>query len=66
MKYENVLVDVEGAVATITLNRPEKLNAISPALRDDLEAALRELEPGDDVRVIRLRGPVGRSARATT
>ena len=51
--YENILVD--GAVATITLNRPEKLNAISQALRDDLEAALRELNPGDAVRVIRLK-----------
>ena len=54
--YENVLVEVDGPVATITLNRPEKLNAISGGLRDDLEAALRELNPGDDVRVIRLKG----------
>lgn len=53
--YENILVDIDGAVATITLNRPEKLNAISQALRDDLEAALRELNPGDAVRVIRLK-----------
>ena len=53
--YENVLVDVDGPVATITLNRPEKLNAISQALRDDLERALRELNPGDAVRVIRLK-----------
>jgi len=53
--YENVLVDIDGPVATITLNRPEKLNAISQALRDDLERALRELNPGDAVRVIRLK-----------
>ena len=56
MTYENVLVDVDGPVATITLNRPEKLNALSPGLLNDLRAALRELNPGDDVRVIRLRG----------
>jgi enoyl-CoA hydratase len=56
VEYENVLVDIEDGVGTITLNRPEKLNAISPALRDDLEAALRDLDPGDEVRVIRLRG----------
>ena len=54
--YENVLVEIDGPVATITLNRPEKLNAISGGLRDDLESALRELNPGDDVRVIRLKG----------
>ena len=54
--YENALVEIDGPVATITLNRPEKLNAISAELRDDLEAALRELNPGDAVRVIRLKG----------
>lgn len=54
--YENLLVDIDGPVATITLNRPEKLNALSPGLLKDLQAALVELSPGDDVRVIRLRG----------
>ncbi|MCC7364870.1 MAG: enoyl-CoA hydratase/isomerase family protein [Dehalococcoidia bacterium] len=54
--YDNILLDVDDhGVATITLNRPEKLNAISDGLRSDLEAALRELRPGDAVRVIRLR-----------
>ncbi len=55
MQFENVLVDLDGPVATITLNRPEKLNAISAGLRDDLYEALRQLNPGDEVRVIRLR-----------
>jgi enoyl-CoA hydratase/carnithine racemase len=44
--FENLLVDVDGAVATITLNRPEQLNAMSTGLLDDLHAALRELNPG--------------------
>jgi enoyl-CoA hydratase len=56
VSYDNILVDVEGPVATITLNRPEKLNALSRGLLHDLHAALKELNPGDDVRVIRLRG----------
>lgn len=56
MEYENVLVDIDGAVATITLNRPEKLNAMSEALRQDLHDALVALSPGDAVRVIRLKG----------
>jgi enoyl-CoA hydratase len=56
MSYDNILVETDGPVATITLNRPERLNALSQGLLSDLEAALRELNPGDDVRVIRLRG----------
>jgi enoyl-CoA hydratase len=49
-------LDLHGAVATITLNRPERLNAISPQLRDDLDSALDEVRPDVAVRVIRLRG----------
>ncbi|MDZ7729719.1 MAG: enoyl-CoA hydratase-related protein [Dehalococcoidia bacterium] len=54
-QYDNVLVDIDAGVATLTLNRPEKLNAISQELRNDLESALKELNPGDEVRVIRLK-----------
>jgi enoyl-CoA hydratase len=56
MEFENVLVDIDGPVATITLNRPEKLNALSEALRTDLHDALVALSPGDQVRVVRLKG----------
>ena len=35
-----MLYERDGAVATLTLNRPERLNAIVPELIDDLEAAL--------------------------
>ncbi len=56
MSYEYILVETDGPVATITLNRPERLNALSPGLLSDLETALRELRPGDDIRVVRLRG----------
>ena len=56
MEFENILVDTDGPVATITLNRPEKLNAMSDALRADLHDALVALNPGDQVRVIRLKG----------
>src|ERR1700760_521978 len=56
MEFENILVDTDGPVATITLNRPEKLNALSEGLRADLHDALVALNPGDRVRVIRLKG----------
>ena len=56
MEFENILVATDGPVATITLNRPEKLNALSEGLRADLHDALVALNPGDQVRVIRLKG----------
>jgi enoyl-CoA hydratase len=51
-----VRYDLDGAVATLTLDRPERLNAIVPELVGDLEAALDRAEADDAVRVIRLRG----------
>lgn len=51
-----LLVETEGPVATFTLNRPERLNAITPDLIDALDAALAAALDDDAVRVIRLRG----------
>jgi methylglutaconyl-CoA hydratase len=44
MGYESLRLEYDGPVATITLNRPEKRNAISPRMIDDLLAALGEME----------------------
>lgn len=43
-------------VATLTLNRPERLNAVTPALIEQLDVALARAQADDQVRVIRLRG----------
>jgi 2-(1,2-epoxy-1,2-dihydrophenyl)acetyl-CoA isomerase len=51
-----VLVDVEGAVATITLNRPDRLNAITPDLSAALLTALHEVRGDPAVRVVVLTG----------
>ncbi len=53
---DTVAYELDGAVATLTLDRPERLNAIVPELVDDLEAALDRAEADDAVRVMRLRG----------
>ena len=53
---DTVRYDLHGAVATLTLHRPERLNAITDELASDLRAALDEAEGDDAVRVIRLRG----------
>jgi enoyl-CoA hydratase/carnithine racemase len=55
-----VLVTVDGPVATITFNRPEKLNAADLAQSHALEAAVAEVGRERDVHVVLLRG-AGRS-----
>ncbi|MFR9804060.1 enoyl-CoA hydratase-related protein [Pseudonocardia sp. RS010] len=57
--YETLLLDrvgTDGRVARITLNRPDKLNAISPTLAFELHGALRALEADHAVRAVILRG----------
>jgi enoyl-CoA hydratase len=56
MEFQNLVVEIDGPVATITLNRPAALNSLSGGLMDDYAAALAALNKGDAVRVIRLRG----------
>ena len=56
MAYETILYDVEGAIATITLNRPEHLNTIIPPMPDEVEAAVNAAVRDDRVKVMILRG----------
>jgi len=60
MSYETLLYGVDGAIATITLNRPDRLNTIVPPMPDELQAAVDAAVADDDVKVIVLRG-AGRS-----
>ncbi len=52
MNYQNIQIAYENGVATITLNRPEKRNAISFELIDDLLRALDEVSKSDAVVLI--------------
>jgi enoyl-CoA hydratase/carnithine racemase len=57
--YEFLLLDrvgTQGRVARVTLNRPEKMNALSQGLLFELNDALHRLEADYDTRVIILRG----------
>jgi enoyl-CoA hydratase len=56
MQFETVRYETAERIATITLNRPEKLNALSRQLQEDLVAALEAAEADREVRVIVLRG----------
>jgi enoyl-CoA hydratase len=53
---ETVLYDAGDGVATLTLNRPQRLNTIVPGLIEDLRGALTRAWEDDEVRAIRLRG----------
>jgi enoyl-CoA hydratase/carnithine racemase len=53
---EPVLYEADERVATLTLNRPERLNTITPELIDAFDAALARAQADPDVRAIRLRG----------
>ena len=54
--YPDLLYHVESGIATITLNRPDRLNAITMAMLTSLSGALREADQDTDVRVIVLTG----------
>ncbi len=54
--YADLLFEVADGVATITLNRPDRLNAISVAMLESLSRALRDADLDRDVRVIILTG----------
>src|SRR5690242_8378675 len=56
MSYETLLYGVDGAIATISLNRPDRLNTIVPPMPDELEAAVDAAVADDNVKVIVLRG----------
>jgi 2-(1,2-epoxy-1,2-dihydrophenyl)acetyl-CoA isomerase len=56
MAYDLILSERQGAVALITLNRPEKLNALSFPLMEELDDALSGYEADDDVKAVVLTG----------
>ncbi len=56
MSFQTLLYDTEDTIATITLNRPERLNTIVPPMPDELEAAVHRAIADQQVKVIVLRG----------
>ena len=55
MSYETILVDVEDHVATVTLNRPDALNAFDATMCDEFRALWQRVRDDDDIRCVVLR-----------
>ena len=56
MTFENILVATEGHLATITINRPSKLNALNKATIQELHDALAQLDAEATIKAIILTG----------
>lgn len=56
MAFEFLIYEKKEAICYLTLNRPEKLNALSPELMGELRVALETIEADPDIRVVILTG----------
>lgn len=54
--YEDMIFDKEEGIATLTMNRPETLNALSESMRKGLRRVIREVQDDDDIRVMIITG----------
>ena len=62
MDFKEISYVVEGPMALITINRPEKHNAISLDTLEELHHAVRRAANDEDARVITITGAGGRSS----
>jgi enoyl-CoA hydratase/carnithine racemase len=56
MGYKNIIYEKKDGIGYITLNRPEKLNAINDAMLEELDAAFAAAEPDLEVKVVVVKG----------
>ena len=56
MEYQTIILEEKDNIATLTLNRPEKLNALNPQMFVDLVHAFRSVSQNDETRVLVITG----------
>ena len=56
MTYQNILVETSNRISILTINRPEKRNALNQATRDEIVDALESLEKSSESRVLVMTG----------
>ncbi|MBI1790209.1 MAG: enoyl-CoA hydratase/isomerase family protein [Acidobacteria bacterium] len=64
MSYGNILFDVDNGVATVTLNRPDKLNALNAATIGDLDAVFEVAARDDEIKALIVTGAGGKAFAA--
>ena len=60
MAFENIILEKEEGIATLTFNRPDAMNALNIQTRAEFQQAVEDLEADDDIKVVILTG-AGRS-----
>ena len=55
-KYETIILSKKGGIAKVTLNRPDKMNALNPKMFEDLADAFGDLVTDDSVRAVIVSG----------
>lgn len=56
MEYQDIILKKEGHIATLIMNRPDKMNAVSPQMRLEIPEALYEVDRDENIRVLILTG----------
>ena len=56
MAYQSIILDLEGPLAIVTFNRPDKLNALSAELLQEFSQALKDIQLNPAIRVLILTG----------
>jgi enoyl-CoA hydratase len=54
--YETLLTSLENGILTVTINRPDKLNALNREVMADLDAVLNEIESNSEIKAVMLTG----------
>ena len=55
-RFETLLLDVDENIATLTINRPKKLNALNKQVLDELDAVLDNLSQNEEVKGVIITG----------
>ena len=56
MDYKEIKIDIDNQVAWITLNRPDKMNALTQIMTEEWKSALTEMANSDDIKIIVVTG----------